>query len=411
VAHCVRLKETLERVAREAIASLHGARLVERALGGRAPGAVRVWAVGKAAAAMAEGAASALGGELDGGLVIAKADARVDARLKFFVAAHPLPDERGVIAARALLDDARARHAGERALLLLSGGTSALLAATVPPATLDTLRAATKALLFGGASIGELNVVRRHLGAALGGRLAAATEAALEVLALSDVVGDDPAAIGSGPASPDPSTVDDALEIARRYRLPAEIGAAIAAAGETPKRDHPAFARVHHRILASPLALAAVAAEAARAHGLVAVERAGLVEGALEDFAAELTAAAERLSAGEALIAVGEPTVRVRGDGLGGRAQHLALAMARALAGRGFAFVACGSDGSDGPTDAAGGAVDGDTWRDAERRGLAPERALARFDAHPLLDAAGAAIRTGSTGTNLTDLYLLARAA
>jgi glycerate-2-kinase len=420
MARCVRLRETMVQVARIAVGRVSGVTLVARA--GLAPGRMRVWATGKAARAMLDGARAALGSDATGGVVIEKArDARdsasVDGPWRFFAAAHPFPDERGVAATHALMDDARALGAGDRALLLLSGGTSALLAAPAPPATLAIVDAATRALLLGGASIGELNTVRRHLGAALGGRLALATDASIDVLALSDVVGDDPAAIGSGPVSPDPSTVDDARAIARRYQLPPDVDAALAACGETPKPSHAAFRRVSYRILATPLSLRAEAAAIARARFFKPIERPELVTGPLEDFAAELVDRAASLAHREVLIAVGEPTVRVIGDGRGGRAQHLALTMARAIherldgRARRFVFVACGSDGSDGPTDAAGAGVDWRTWPEAMQRKLDPERALARFDSHTPLAALGHTIVTGPTGTNLTDLFLLARGA
>jgi glycerate 2-kinase len=379
---------TLEELALETVAALGGEPLV-RAAGVAAD---EVWAVGKAACAMARGAAARTG------LVITKQAEPMPGELVVYEAGHPIPDERGVVATRALLE--RARSCAGHVLLCLSGGGSALLAAPVDGVSLAQLRAATRALLDGGAPIGEINTVRRHLGAALGGKLAAATRARLTVLALSDVVGDDPAAIASGPASPDPTTLDDARQIARRYGLPDDL---LAGAPETPKT----LPLIDYRILATPLSLRDEAAR--RARGWTVRLRDQLVRGPVEEIAAEI--ASLPLLPGELWIAAGEPTVRVHGGGMGGRAQHLALLVARALAGRDVSFVALGSDGSDGPTTAAGALVDGATWENARARSLDPSGALARFDSHPLLAALGATLVTGATGTNLTDLLLLGRRA
>jgi glycerate-2-kinase len=381
------MAQRVSELAIETVAALGGERLV-RAAGVAAD---EVWAVGKAACAMARGSGCARG------IVITK-QAETVGGFQVLEAGHPHPDERSVTATAILLARAREVAPGTRVLVCISGGTSALLGGPVAGVSLAEMRAVTRALLDGGAAIGEINTVRRHLGAALGGKLAAATRAELSVLALSDVVGDDPAAIGSGPASPDPTTLDDARVIASRFGL----GDLLARAPETPKT----LPDIPYRILASPLSLRDEAAR--RATDFTVRTRPSLVSGPVEAVAAEL--AALTLAPGELWIAAGEPTVEVRGGGLGGRAQHLALLMARALAGRDdVSFVALGSDGSDGPTTAAGAAVDGSTWERA--RGLDPERALTNFDSHPLLDALGATLVTGPTGTNLTDLLLLGRRA
>jgi glycerate-2-kinase len=368
----------LATLARETVAALGGEKLV-RAAGVTAD---EVWAVGKAACAMARGSG------VGNGIVITKQAEAVDG-FEVYEAGHPIPDTRGVLATEKLL--ARARDVTGHVLLCLSGGASALLAATVPGVSLPVLRSVTGGLLQGGAPIGEINVVRRHLGAALGGKLAMATKAKLSVLALSDVVGDDPATIGSGPASADPSTLDDARRILQRYGFSERI---LEGAPETAKHLDVPF-----RILASPLTLRD---EAARRLPRARV-RDKLVEGPVEDLAAEI--ASIDLQPGEVWVAAGEPTVKVQGSGRGGRAQHLALLVARAIAGTDKQFVALGSDGSDGPTDAAGAIVDGRTWAP---RG---EDFLRRCDSHTFLSAAQATLVTGPTGTNLTDLLLLGRRA
>ncbi|MGZ3428227.1 MAG: glycerate kinase type-2 family protein [Polyangia bacterium] len=381
-----RVSELVER-ARAAIAACEGGALVAEALRGPHWRYCWVWAVGKAARAMAR--------ESGGALVIDPS-----------VAGHPLPDERSVAWAEQLLGAARAVPADERALLLLSGGASALVGAPVDGLGLDELQAATRALLNGGASIREINVVRRHLTRLGGGKLAAACPGAIDVLALSDVAGDDPATIGSGPASPEPATRAEALAIARRYGLAEAAIAALEHAADNPRADHPAFARGPYRVLASPETLVAAAKRALAGFRVRAWP--SLVAGDVEELAVDLAAHARGLQRGEAIVAVGEPTVRVRGNGVGGRAQHLALAMCASLAGTPLSFVAVGTDGRDGPTDAAGAFVDGRTLPRLATRNLDAADALRRCDSHRALAAVGATIPRFDSGTNLTDLYILA---
>ena len=255
--------------ARAAIGACEGGALVAGALEAGGAGAQRaawstLWAVGKAARAMARGAGRRLRPEVvadagdlcRGALVIDAASAghplpdersiadagdlcRGALVIDAASAGHPLPDERSVAAAEQLLAAARALAPDERALLLLSGGASALVGAPVDGLGLDELQAATRALLHGGASIREINVVRRHLTKLGGGKLAAACPGAIDVLALSDVAGDDPATIGSGPASPEPASRAEALVIARRYGVPDAALAALGRGGDNPRAEHP----------------------------------------------------------------------------------------------------------------------------------------------------------------------------
>jgi len=402
--------EELAQIARQAIAALDGRALVRAALATREePASVEVWAIGKAAGAMMDGAIDALGARVRRALVIAKSSVPLqDPRITALVGAHPVPDERSAAAGQALVDAARAIGSDEPVLLLLSGGASALVGAPLPGVTLDELRRATDTLVRSGASIGEINTVRRHLALVAGGRLAQACRGRIDALVISDVIGSDPAAIGSGPVSPDPTTIDQARAIGLERGLDEALLTKLV---ETAKPGDPCFARVSHRILAGPAELRDAAVRAVEKAGLVARARPELVTIDVEQLSHELVASFETLRAGEVLVAAGEPTVRVSGDGRGGRAQHLALSLAVALAGRAMTFVACGSDGSDGPTDAAGAMVDGSTVDRARSLGLDPDAALARFDSHPLLAAVGATLVTGSTGTNATDLLLLAKSA
>jgi glycerate-2-kinase len=426
------LAARLATIARRAVADCEAGALVERALAGRG-GAPFVVGAGKAVEAMAEGARRALGDRARFGPLIAKdlglpydmhalQDSDMHAGLQDEISAwimrasHPLPDERGARATERLLAFLAARGADGEGVLLLSGGASALLAAPVEGLTVEDLRAATRALLDGGLPIAEVNAVRKHLGRALGGRLALATAARLEVLALSDVIGDDPTVIGSGPAAPDPGTFAEALAAARRAGVTGRPLAWLERGvrgleEETPKPGDPRFDRVRHRILATPRTLRERAAARAAEAGLAPLVVEELVAGDVGVLARRYADQVGALAPRGVLVAVGEPTVRVRGRGRGGRAQQLALDVALRLAGSRFAFVALGSDGSDGPTDAAGAAVDGETIAEASRAGFDPRRALDDNDAYPLLDAAGALLRTGATGTNLLDLHLLAIAA
>ena len=286
--------------------------------------------------------------------------------------------------ARGAARAARAVPAGERALLLLSGGASALVAAPVDGLTLEELVAATRALLHGGASIGEINVVRRHLTKLGGGKLAAACAGAIDVLALSDVAGDDPATIGSGPASPEPSTRADGAGDGAPLRR-ARRGAARARA----RRRQPA--RGSSGVRARQLSRARFAARRCATRRCACVAAAGGAcargrrwwPGDVDDFAVDLAAEVRALRPGDAVVAVGEPTVRVRGGGLGGRAQHLALAMVAPLSSTDAAFVALGSDGRDGPTDAAGALVDGRTLPTLAARGIDAAGALERLRLAP----------------------------
>ena len=236
--------------------------------------------------------------------------------------------------------------------------------------------------------------MRRHLTRLGGGKLAAACAGAIDVLALSDVAGDDPATIGSGPASPEPATRAEAMAIARRYALPEAAHRALERVGENPRAGDAAFARGTYRVLASPETLRDAAARVMAAAGWRVTARPRLVDGDVEEVAADLGLEARRARARRGLVAVGEPTVRVRGDGSGGRAQHLALSMVAPLASTSVRMIALGSDGRDGPTDAAGAIVDGGTLAKCAAKGVDVAAALARFDSGGALAARRCARRS-----------------
>jgi glycerate 2-kinase len=376
--------------------------------------AVHLFGAGKAAAAMAQAVASVLGARLQSGLVVAKepypgfSAGPVELRL----AGHPTPDGRSAAAGVALCQQLASLSSGDELIFVLSGGASALIAAPLPPLSLVDLAQATDTMLGAGIPIEELNVVRKHLTRASGGRLAALCPVPAHVLLISDVLGDDLASIGSGPFAPDPSTFAEALFIARRAGVESQVLAQLQRGGdgtiaETPKAGDACFAQVTHHLLASHETLMATLVQQAADAGFARVERIAPVSDDVGAVAERLSLLARTTSA-ELLLSGGEPTVVLPpSPGAGGRCQQLALLMARALQGpRPASFVAMGSDGSDGPTDAAGAVVDNRSWARMLSHGD-PDAAIARADAYPILDAIDALIKTGPTGTNLLDMHLL----
>jgi len=382
---------------------------------------ILVLGVGKAGAAMAASAETVLGGRVSGGFVVVKDGYRVaTARVEVVEAGHPVPDARGVAASARVLELATSATADDLVLFLVSGGGSALTPAPAPPVTLEEKQALTRLLLAAGATINELNAVRKHLSRFKGGLLArAAAPATVLTLALSDVIGDPLDVIASGPTAPDPTTYADALAVLDRRgvlegapraiveRLRAGAGGALA---ETPKPGDPVFARVTNLVIGNNALVADAAAAEAERRGYRPHVLTRALQGEARDTARDLVARARALPAPAALIAGGETTVTVRGRGRGGRCQEFALAAALALeAGESLVVLAAGTDGTDGPTDAAGGVVDAATLVRGRAAGADAARALADNDAHAFLSAAGACIVSGPTNTNLLDLYLILR--
>jgi glycerate-2-kinase len=386
----------------------------------------RVWVIGagKAAGGMALAAREVLGDRIAGGTITTKDGHAADVPgIEVWEAAHPVPDARGLAGAADALACARLAGPRDLVLCLLSGGASALWPSPPPGVTLTDLGALTGRLLRAGATIRELNTVRKHLSRIGGGGLARAAHSARVVtLAVSDVVGSALDVIASGPTVPDPTTFADALDVIDRYEVtgaPTAIAYLRAGAGghapETPKPGDPAFARTTAYVIAGNAdALRGAAAEAGRL-GWRAEVVADDLEGEARDVAGQIaTYALERqraLRGGDApraLLLGGETTVTVRGGGTGGRNQELALALAIELEGReGIVAASLGTDGTDGPTDAAGGMVDGETVSRGAARGLDARDYLARNDAHPFLRATGDLLATGPTGTNVCDVVLI----
>jgi glycerate 2-kinase len=392
----------------------------------RHAGPVLVVGAGKAGLGMARAAVAAVGEACVGGLVIVPhgAEGACGDGVEVVGAAHPVPDAAGEAATARLLAMVARVTRDTLVLVVLSGGGSALLVAPAPGIGLADKQALTAALLAAGADIGAVNAMRKHCSRVKGGGLvrAAAGAAGVWAVVLSDVVGDDLATIASGPTAPDPGTFAEAVRVLdewlARDAVPAALRAHLArgVAGEipdTPKPGDALFARVRNVLVGGNPDAVRAAAEAAAARGYATevadAPLAGDAAAAGRALAARLLAAPRERAV--ALIAGGETTVRVAPGGRGGRSQQLALAAAVALAGAPAVLLAAGTDGVDGPTDAAGACVDGETTARARAAGFDPAVALAATDSHPLLAATSDLVRTGPTGTNVTDVVVALRAA
>ena len=334
------------------------------------------------------------------------------------VSDHPNPTSRSVAAGQAALDFVRGLGRDESLLVLLSGGGSSLVCMPAGPLTLEEKRAAAKGLSRNGASIGELNTVRKHLSRIKGGQLGAAARCPTKVWALSDVVGNDPATIASGLFSPDPTTFAQAQTLLDRLvpDAPEAVKAWLQSGvrgdrAETPKPGDGKLSHVTYEILASPEHVTEAALRCAESCGYAAGLLSQNVESDVEALAQSyIQRALREQSAGgkrRVFVGNGEPNIVVRGNGKGGRATHLALLVAKGIAGlRGVAFLAAGTDDRDGSADASGAVVDGTTWPAALAQGLDPEGTLARSDSATLLGAVGALIKGPGT-SNLLDVHLL----
>jgi len=397
-----------------------GARI---SLGG---GRIAVVAMGKAAFAMAAAAEDVMGDAITEGIAVGVSPSGSLRRLETAVAGHPIPDARGLAAAGRIEGLARGLGRDDVLIVLVSGGASALLPAPAAGIPLSEKAALTSALMRAGASIHEMNTVRKHLSRLKGGGLArCAAPARVVALVLSDVVGDDLATIASGPVSPDPTTYRDALDIVASRGVGGTAPAAIrhleaGARGtieETPKPGAPEFRRVITEVIGSNRIAVDAAAREARRVGLRPVVLTTTLEGearevspALVSVLRECMASGRPVQPPVCLLAGGETTVTVRGEGRGGRNQEIAVAAVEPLARcPGDAVLASlATDGVDGASDAAGGVVDGRSAKRAHALGLAPAAAfLAASDSSGFLASLGDLIVTGPTGTNVVDITVL----
>ncbi|MDH4300650.1 MAG: glycerate kinase [Nitrospira sp.] len=387
----------------------------------------RVIAVGagKASARMGQALERVLGPRLEDGLVIVKTGHTLPTkRIAVLEAGHPIPDRAGLHATQRLLSLVKNLGPRDLLLVLLSGGASSLLPAPVPGVTLADKQRTTRLLLRSGATINEINIVRKHLSLVKGGGLAASTQAKIVALILSDVIGDDLGSIGSGPTVGDPSTFADAMGVLKRYRIWRSVPAAVrqylsrGRKGTVPETLKPGSRRVrsvHHQIIGNNRIMVEAVSHSADMLGLRTIQFSTAIMGEASVAAKRVTAVAKTIAAGHRImkrpccvVAGGEPTVTVTGKGTGGRAQEFAAAAACEIAGLSNTWVvALGSDGTDGPTDAAGAIVSGETLARAKKLGVDLPSAVNRHDTYPALKRLRCHIHTGPTGTNVNDLYLL----
>ncbi len=387
---------------------------------------IYVIGAGKASAAMAQGVEKVLGRRVTSGFLNVKYGHGAPLRrIRVHECGHPVPDEAGVEGARRIVEIATQAGPRDLVLCLISGGASALTPAPVPPITLGEKQATTRMLLEVGANIHEINAVRKHVSSFKGGQLARLVHpATLIVLMLSDVIGDSMDSIGSGPAVPDRSTFADARAILERFGLLARVPESVrdriesGARGEieeTPKADDPAFRRTNNLIVGSNRLAVEAAAVKARELGYKPLQLSTFIEGETRDVARMHAAIAREVHASGhparppvCVITGGETTVTIRGAGLGGRTQEFALAAALDIAGLPDTVVLSGgTDGTDGPTDAAGAIADGSTLARAVDARLSARDFLDRNDSYHFFDALGDLIKTGPTRTNVMDVRLV----
>ena len=420
-----RLRKDALAIFRAALAAADPAEAVARHLTRRSFARFRdiyVLGAGKAGASMAQAAERVLGSRITAGLLNVKYGhvARLR-RIELNECGHPVPDARGVEGSRRIAELAARAGPNDLVVCLISGGGSALLPLPAAPITLEEKQAVTRLLLNCGANIHEINAVRKHISAIKGGQLARlAAPATVEALLLSDVIGDDLDVIGSGPTAPDASTFARVSAIFDHYGIAGELPAAVRdriAAGlrgeipETPKPGDPLFRRVRNTVVGSNRLALDAAARAARGLGYRTLVLASEIQGETRDvarmhaaIAREVARAARPARPPACLITGGETTVTIKGPGLGGRNQEFVLAAAIDLAGLPNVVVfSAGTDGTDGPTDAAGAIADGGT--------LARNPEAARFldanDSYHYFDALGDLVKTGPTNTNVMDVRLL----
>jgi glycerate 2-kinase len=383
---------------------------------------VRVVAIGKAAHAMAEGLIGALGPSVafEGVVAAPVAPTLALSGMRYFVAGHPLPNKESWKAAEQILGLLKTCDEKTLIFFLLSGGGSALVELPLDPGqTLEDVQQLYRALVTCGASIGEIGTVRRHVSAVKGGRLAQAAERATKItLAVSDVPVGQEMALASGPTLPDPTTVEDVTRVLQEHALEKQLPATLRSwiqegkMPETPKNDDPAFVSAHFSLLLGLDDLFHPAHHAAEACGCVACCDNSTDDWPVEKAADSLLAQLENLRAANptqrvVMIADGEVSSPVTGEGIGGRNSAFVLACVEKIAGRRVAVLSAGTDGIDGNSPAAGAVANGETLERARELGMDPQDAFRRSDAYSFFERLGDAIVTGPTGTNLRDLRIL----
>lgn len=407
-----------------AVAAADPLRIVQRHLPTPPEGRTLVIGAGKAAASMARAVETAWPSEapLEGLVVTRYAHGMLTERIRVLEAGHPVPDAAGEQAAREILAGVASLGENDHLIALVSGGGSSLLSLPVDSVPITDLKAVTKALLASGAPITDMNIVRKHLSRIQGGWLAAACKAPITTLIVSDVTGDDPSAIASGPTCPDPSTYQDALDILKRYGVQApetvtahlQAGAA-GAVPETPKPNSSAFDRVTNTVIATARQSLAAAADFFRKRGITPVVLGDTVTGEASEVAKVYAALTREIrqyhqpfAPPVALISGGECTVTVRGNGRGGRCVEFLTSLAAELDGMENVYaLAADTDGIDGTEDNAGAILLPDTPVRAQALGLSAVKMLANNDGYSYFSALGDLVMTGPTRTNVNDYRVI----
>ena len=398
-----------------AIASAQPARVIPAHLPAAPKGRLIVIGAGKASAAMARAVEDHWTGALEGFVITRYGYAVPCERIQIVEAAHPVPDAAGLAAAKELLQRVQGLSADDLVLCLISGGGSALMPLPIDGLTLDHKQQLNRELLKSGATIGEMNTVRRHLSAIKGGRLAAACHPArVLTLLISDVPGDDPIDIASGPTAADPTTCEDALAIIKRYgiELPAPVLDVLQSGrGESIKPGDPRLANSELRLIATPQMALEAAATVARESGVTPLILGDAIEGEARDVGKVLAGIALQVAHhGQpvqppcVLLSGGETTVTVRGQGRGGRNVEFLLSLGVALNGQSRIHALAGdTDGVDGQEEIAGALLTPDSLSRAWAAGLKPRERLADNDGHGFFEALGDSVVTGPTLTNVND--------
>jgi glycerate 2-kinase len=406
-----------------AVAAASPALCVPRHLPKPPKGRTVVVGAGKAAAAMAAAVEASWSGPIEGLVVTRYGHSMPCRHIEVVEAAHPVPDAAGREAAQRILEKVAGLAPDDLVLCLLSGGGSALLSLPAPGVTLEDKQAINRALLRSGAPIDEMNCVRKHLSAIKGGRLAvAAAPATVVSLMISDVPGDDPSVIASGPTVPDATNSSDAMAILQKYGIenPQSMMAHLQSpAAETPKPGDPRFRNVTNLVVATPQDALEASARVARAGGFQPLILGNAIEGEARDvglvhagIAKQVAGFGQPIAPPCALISGGETTVTVRGNGRGGRNAEFLLSLALALGGQAGIFaIAADTDGIDGSEDNAGAVLLPDTLDRAARAGLNPKAHLANNDAYPVFAQLGNLVVTGPTRTNVNDFRAILVAA
>src|SRR5256712_973121 len=408
-------RELLRRMFDAAINAAQPAHCIPPHLPATPRGRLLVIGAGKASAALAKAVEAHWPSDLSGRVVTRYGYGVPCRRIEIAEAAHPVPDAAGLAAARRVLDMVRGLSADDLVLCLISGGGSSLLALPIEGLTLEDKQAVNRALLKSGASISEMNCVRRHLSAIKGGRLAAACHPAKVVtLLISDVPGDNPMDVASGPTVSDPTTCADALAVIRRYGIevpPKVLEILESGRGETVKPGDPRLAGVETRMIATPQMALEAAAAVAREAGIPAAILGDSIEGEARDvgkvmagIALQIARRGQPFETACVLLSGGETTVTVRGNGRGGRNVEFLLSLGVALDGRpGIHAIAGDTDGVDGMEDIAGAYLAPDSLARAWAKGIKPKESLDNNDGHGFFEALGDSVVTGPTLTNVND--------